>query len=87
MKGRSDEYYSEYEFKLQASNTIGYGPQSPIVTAFSGGRIPLGAPTDLQVNITSSGSAVASWREVNKTRNLMRGRFLGYKVRVKYSCF
>ena len=41
---------------------------------------PLGIPKDLQIQITSSRTAVAWWRGVKSDRTVMRGKFLGYKV-------
>ena len=40
-------------------------------------------PKDLQVQITSSRTAVAWWRGVKTERKVMRGKFLGYKVITK----
>ena len=43
-------------------------------------------PKDLQVQITSSRTAIAWWRGVKTDRKIMRGKFLGYKVRY-FECF
>ncbi|XP_068757848.1 neural cell adhesion molecule L1-like [Montipora capricornis] len=74
------DYYTEYKIQLQAANEIGFGPKSPIVFAYSGEKIPIGAPRDLDVRITSATSAYATWTGVADTRESIRGKLLGYKV-------
>jgi len=77
---RGAEYYVQYEFRIQAGNDFGLGPMSPIVNGFTGERRPLGVPKDLQVQITSSRTAIAWWKGVKTDRTVMRGKFLGYKL-------
>lgn len=42
--------------------------------------MPVGAPRDLDVRITSPNSAYATWTGVPDKRETARGKLLGYKV-------
>lgn len=42
--------------------------------------MPVGAPRDLHVRITTPTSAHATWTGVPNTRESIRGKLLGYKV-------
>lgn len=74
------DYYVKYTIQIQAANSIGFGPKSPDVIAFSGEQVPVGAPRDLDVRITSPNSAYATWTGVPDKRETARGKLLGYKV-------
>ncbi|XP_065673507.1 contactin-4 isoform X1 [Hydra vulgaris] len=74
-----DTFYKLYEFQLQARNSVGDGPLSPLQTAYTGERTPLVFPTNFKVEITKDCTARAYWDEVPKDRLSLRGRFLGYK--------
>ena len=43
--------------------------------------VPIGSPRDLAIRITSATSAYATWTGVPDTRETIRGKLLGYKVR------
>ncbi|KAL9959422.1 hypothetical protein ACROYT_G032745 [Oculina patagonica] len=74
------DYYVKYMIQIQAANDIGFGPKSPVVFGYSGEKIPVGSPRDLDVRITSPTSAYATWTGVPDTREAVRGKLLGYKV-------
>ncbi|XP_029185936.2 LOW QUALITY PROTEIN: contactin-6-like [Acropora millepora] len=74
------DYYTQFTIQLQAANDIGFGPKSPVVFAYSGEQVPIGAPRDLAIRITSATSAYATWTGVPDTRETIRGKLLGYKV-------
>jgi len=74
------DYYVKYMIQIQAANDIGFGPKSPVVFGYSGEKIPVGSPRDLDVRITSPTSAYATWTGVSDTRQAVRGKLLGYKV-------
>ncbi|CAH3026529.1 unnamed protein product, partial [Porites evermanni] len=73
-------FYTKYEIRLQAANVKGFGPKSPPVFGYSGEKVPVGAPRDLHVRITTPTSAHATWTGVPNTREAIRGKLLGYKV-------
>ncbi|KAK2571460.1 Neuroglian [Acropora cervicornis] len=58
------DYYTQFKIQLQAANDIGFGPKSPVVFAYSGEQVPIGAPRDLAIRITSATSAYATWTGV-----------------------
>lgn len=74
------DYYVKYMVQIQAANDIGFGPKSPVIFGYSGEKIPVRSPRDLDVRITSPTSAYATWTGVPDTRKEVRGKLLGYKV-------
>ncbi|XP_057296977.1 contactin-3-like isoform X3 [Hydractinia symbiolongicarpus] len=75
-----DSYYKKYEFQVQAKNNEGFGPKSPVQTAYTGERRPLVAPDNLKVKILSPKTALATWNNVSTTRTRLRGHMKGYKL-------
>ncbi|XP_029689002.1 neurofascin isoform X2 [Takifugu rubripes] len=70
--------FTPYELKIQAVNDFGLGPESPVVTGFSGEDRPLTAPLNLRVSDIESNQVTVHWDPVS--RNSMMGELKEYKI-------
>ncbi|XP_006009842.1 neural cell adhesion molecule L1-like protein isoform X1 [Latimeria chalumnae] len=70
--------FTPYDIKVQAVNQIGPGPEAAIVTVYSGEDYPVGAPSDVNVEIMNSTLIRVTWSRVPKEK--VRGRIGGYKI-------
>ncbi|XP_043941066.1 protein sidekick-2 [Protopterus annectens] len=72
------EEWTEYEVRVQAFNTIGAGPWSPVVVGRTRESVPSSGPTNISALATTSSSILVRWSEIPEPdRN---GLILGYKV-------
>uniref|UniRef100_A0AAQ4QPU1 Neurofascin n=1 Tax=Gasterosteus aculeatus aculeatus TaxID=481459 RepID=A0AAQ4QPU1_GASAC len=74
--------FTPYDIKVQAVNDFGLGPESPVVTGYSGEDRPLTAPLNLRVSDIESTQVTLHWDSV--TRGSMMGELKEYKVWVYY---
>ncbi|XP_034081685.1 neurofascin homolog (chicken) a isoform X11 [Gymnodraco acuticeps] len=72
------ETYVPYEIKIQARNEFGQGPESNVVTGYSGEDNPSDAPTDLRVSKADSTKVNLHWRPVNLSS--VQGEFKEYRL-------
>ncbi|KAM9365625.1 neurofascin homolog (chicken) a [Pholidichthys leucotaenia] len=72
------ETYVPYEIKIQARNEFGAGPESNVVTGYSGEDKPIDAPTDLRVSKVDSTKANIHWKPVDL--NSVQGEFKEYRL-------
>ncbi|XP_019911129.2 neurofascin homolog (chicken) a isoform X4 [Esox lucius] len=72
------ETYVPYEIKLQAKNDIGPGPESNIITGYSGEDKPTAPPTDLRVFKPESTKVSIHWTPVDPST--VQGEFKEYRV-------
>ncbi|XP_073324238.1 neurofascin homolog (chicken) a [Pagrus major] len=72
------ETYVPYEIKIQARNEFGAGPESNVVTGYSGEDKPTDAPTDLRVSKVDSTKANVHWKPV--ALNSVQGEFKEYRL-------
>ncbi|XP_033943851.1 neurofascin [Pseudochaenichthys georgianus] len=70
--------FTPYEIKVQAVNDFGLGPESPVVTGYSGEDRPLTAPLNLRVSDIESTQVTLHWDSV--TRGDMQGELKEYKA-------
>ncbi|KAG7273376.1 hypothetical protein CRUP_026367, partial [Coryphaenoides rupestris] len=59
--------YVPYDIKVQARNDFGHGPESNVVTGYSGEDKPVDPPIDLRVSKVDSTSANIHWTPVDPT--------------------
>lgn len=78
----SQYYYTLYEVKVQAFNDIGPGPISNISTAYTAEDMPQATPTIVTPKPYNSTAINVTWTPVEPTREKVRGKLLGYRVRV-----
>ncbi|KAL7407095.1 hypothetical protein ABVT39_002922 [Epinephelus coioides] len=72
------ETYVPYEIKIQARNEFGHGPESNVVTGYSGEDEPTDAPTDLRVSKVDSTKANIHWKPVDQSS--VQGEFKEYRL-------
>lgn len=70
--------YVPYDIKVQAHNDFGHGPESNVVTGYSGEDKPVDPPTDLRVSKVDSTSVNIHWTPVDPTSIL--GEFKEYRL-------
>ncbi|XP_072233879.1 neuronal cell adhesion molecule a isoform X14 [Leuresthes tenuis] len=70
--------YVPYEFKVQAFNDYGSGPDAEVVVGYSGEDVPLSAPDSVQVMVQNSTLAEVHWEPVSSPS--VQGKLQGYKV-------
>ncbi|XP_063767211.1 neurofascin homolog (chicken) a isoform X10 [Eleginops maclovinus] len=70
--------YVPYEIKIQARNEFGQGPESNMVTGFSGEDNPTDAPTDLRVSKADSTKVNLHWGPVDLSS--VQGEFKEYRL-------
>ncbi|XP_078027272.1 neurofascin homolog (chicken) a isoform X4 [Epinephelus lanceolatus] len=72
------ETYVPYEIKIQARNEFGHGPESNVVTGYSGEDEPTDAPTDLRVSKVDSTKVNIHWKPVDQSS--VQGEFKEYRL-------
>ncbi|XP_028432400.1 neurofascin homolog (chicken) a [Perca flavescens] len=72
------ETYVPYEIKIQARNEFGQGPESNVVTGYSGEDKPTDAPSDLRVSKVDSTKANIHWKPVDLSS--VSGEFKEYRL-------
>ncbi|MEQ2257967.1 hypothetical protein XENORESO_020563 [Xenotaenia resolanae] len=70
--------FTPYDIKVQAVNDFGLGPESPVVTGYSGEDRPIAAPLNLRVSDIESTQVTVHWDPV--TRETIMGELKEYKV-------
>lgn len=75
---QNTETYVPYEIKIQARNEFGHGPESNVVTGYSGEDKPTDAPTDLRVSKVNSTKTNIHWKPVDL--NSIQGEFKEYRL-------
>ncbi|XP_060930792.1 neurofascin [Limanda limanda] len=70
--------FTPYDLKVQAVNDFGLGPESPVVTGYSGEDRPITAPLNLRLSDIESTQVTVHWDQV--TRNVIMGELKEYKV-------
>lgn len=75
-----NNYYTEYEVKVQAVNNIGKGPESEIVTVYSAEDMPQIAPQKVVPLAYNSTAFNVTWEPIEITRENIRGKLIGHRV-------
>uniref|UniRef100_A0A672INQ0 Neural cell adhesion molecule L1 n=1 Tax=Salarias fasciatus TaxID=181472 RepID=A0A672INQ0_SALFA len=75
---QSTDTYVPYEIKIQARNEFGSGPESNVITGYSGEDKPTEAPADLRVSRVDSTKANIHWKPVNLSS--VQGEFKEYRL-------
>ncbi|XP_017882734.1 contactin-like, partial [Ceratina calcarata] len=66
---------------VQAANSLGYGPISNEVTVFSAKDMPQVAPQQVLEQSYNSTSLRVSWQPIEETRERIRGRLIGHRLK------
>ncbi|KAL1005202.1 hypothetical protein UPYG_G00055910 [Umbra pygmaea] len=70
--------WTEYQIKMQAFNSIGAGPWSNTLTAWTKESVPSGYPVNVSAEAMSSTQLLVTWSPVPEMQR--NGPILGYKV-------
>ncbi|XP_039297800.1 contactin [Nilaparvata lugens] len=74
-------YYTKYDVKVQAANSIGMGPESQIETIYSAEDMPQVAPQQVSARSFNSTSLNVSWVPIDMSRERIRGKLIGHRLK------
>ncbi|XP_043215270.1 contactin-like [Amphibalanus amphitrite] len=74
-------FYSQYKVKVQAFNSMGAGPISEEYIIYSAEGMPQAVPTEVAAKAYNSTALNVTWRPIEHTREGLRGRLLGHRVK------
>lgn len=77
----SQYYYTLYQVKVQAFNDIGNGSISNASLAYTAEDMPQATPTGVFPKPYNSTAINVTWTAVETTRDKIRGKLLGYRIR------
>ncbi|OWF40587.1 contactin-like [Mizuhopecten yessoensis] len=80
-----NNFYLQYEVKIQAFNDYGRGPNSSVVLVFSAEGMPIAAPQGLYCDGYNATAMTVTWETVPDTRETMKGRVRGYQINYWFS--
>ena len=81
----SENYYKPYETRIRARNEYGEGKLSSIVNIMSAEEMPNATPRNVYSTPFNATALEVFWTPVPNTREAMRGRLIGYRVRYQYN--
>ncbi|XP_054726388.1 contactin [Anastrepha obliqua] len=76
-----NNYYTEYEVKVQAINNIGKGPESEPVVIYSAEDMPQVAPQKPFAIPYNSTAFNVTWQPIEMTRENIRGKLIGHRLK------
>ncbi|XP_037885201.1 contactin [Glossina fuscipes] len=76
-----NNYYTEYEVKVQALNNVGKGPESEVVVIYSAENMPLVAPQKPKPHAFNSTAFNVTWEPIELTRENIRGKLIGHRIK------
>lgn len=76
-----DNYYTQYDVKVQSFNDQGAGPESPVQTIYSAEDMPQVAPQRTYARGYNSTALNITWAPVELTREKIRGRLIGHRLK------
>ena len=74
-----DNYYLQYEVKVQGYNQFGRGPNATAIVYSSEG-MPTAAPANVLADGYNATAMEVTWNPVADTRKVMKGRLYGYQI-------
>lgn len=77
-----NNYYTEYEVKVQAINNVGKGPESETVVIFSAEDMPQVAPQKPFAIPYNSTCFNVTWNPIDMFRENIRGKLIGHRVKI-----
>ncbi|XP_017081684.1 contactin [Drosophila eugracilis] len=76
-----NNYYTEYEVKVQAINSIGKGPESGIAVIHSAEDMPQVAPQKPIAIAFNSTCFNVTWQPIDMSRENIRGKLIGHRLK------
>ncbi|XP_050530514.1 contactin [Daktulosphaira vitifoliae] len=81
MHVKPEFYYTRYEVKVQAFNSIGAGPISEPIVIYSAEDMPQASPQQISAISYNSTAINVTWLPIDPTRELLRGKLIGYRLK------
>ncbi|CRK87512.1 CLUMA_CG001313, isoform A [Clunio marinus] len=78
---KGNNYYTQYDVKVQAINDQGVGPESNVSVIYSAEDMPQVAPQSISAIGFNSTSINATWSPVDQSREMIRGRLIGHRLK------
>ncbi|XP_034660688.1 contactin [Drosophila subobscura] len=76
-----NNYYTEYEVKVQAINSIGKGPESEVAIIHSAEDMPQVAPQKPFALAFNSTCFNVTWQPIDMSRESIRGKLIGHRLK------
>ncbi|EDX11593.1 GD19724, partial [Drosophila simulans] len=76
-----NNYYTEYEVKVQAINNVGKGPESEIAVIHSAEDMPQVAPQKPIALAYNSTCFNVTWQPIDMSRENIRGKLIGHRLK------
>ncbi|CAH2071716.1 unnamed protein product, partial [Iphiclides podalirius] len=74
-------FYTPYNVKVQAFNSLGAGPESDIVTIYSAEDMPQVAPQQVFARSFNSTALNVTWNPIDQSRDRLRGKLIGHRLK------
>ncbi|VVC34534.1 Hypothetical protein CINCED_3A024063 [Cinara cedri] len=74
-------YYTQYEVKVQAFNSIGAGPISEPKVIYSAEDMPQVSPQQVFAISYNSTAVNVSWIGIDQSREMLRGKLIGHRLK------
>ncbi|KAK6620391.1 hypothetical protein RUM44_006792 [Polyplax serrata] len=81
VRVNSEDYFTEYEVKVQAINDIGKGPESAVHVIYSAEEMPLAAPQQVSARSFNSTALNVTWTPIPMRRDVVRGKLIGHRLK------
>ncbi|KRT79851.1 Fibronectin domain-containing protein [Oryctes borbonicus] len=78
---KPEYYYRKYIVRVQSINSLGEGPIGNEVIIYSAEDIPLATPQKVLSEPYNSTALNVSWRAVDESLDVMRGKLLGHRIK------
>ncbi|XP_071155484.1 contactin-like [Mytilus edulis] len=75
-----NNYYLQFEVKVQPFNNLGAGPNSTISTIYSAEDLPIVTVTGINAYRYNATAILVTWDSIDNTREVMKGEIMGYQV-------
>ncbi|KAH0545705.1 contactin [Cotesia glomerata] len=76
-----ENYFLEYEVKVQVFNEVGEGPTSDIAVVYSAEDLPIIQPQDVYATSYNSTSLNVTWQAIPPVRESLKGRLIGHRIK------
>ncbi|XP_014371017.2 contactin [Papilio machaon] len=74
-------FYTPYNVKVQALNSLGAGPESEVATIYSAEDMPQVAPQQVYSRSFNSTALNVTWDPIDQSRDRLRGRLIGHRLK------
>uniref|UniRef100_A0A0A9W5Z2 Contactin n=1 Tax=Lygus hesperus TaxID=30085 RepID=A0A0A9W5Z2_LYGHE len=76
-----DNFYTQYDVKIQAANDNGYGPESNVTIIYSAEDMPQAAPQLVIARKFNSTALNVTWNPIDQSREIARGKLIGHRLK------